>query len=144
MIERRLREKLLTAQAMGEIESLTLGVLEELRREVDRLGYVAGIISSDGLEHVSENCRKLMDATAALRLLHDFPIFSSQDIFTSELYARLQPHDLAEENFRSLWSNILDSRLVTDVFFTPRWEESRGARMEHETAQKLGLRIFLP
>lgn len=40
MIDQRLRERLLQAQNIDEIDRLVLEVLKEVRRETDQIGYV--------------------------------------------------------------------------------------------------------
>lgn len=39
------------------------------------------------------------------------------------------------------WRDILESGHVTDIFMTPRWEQSKGAIDEHEAAKQLGIKI---
>lgn len=142
MIQQRLHQALLEAVSMEEVQSIALSVLADVRKETDRLGYVVGIISSDGPDKIPENIQKLISATENIRAEQDFPVFSSQDIFSKELYEKLKLTNVTENDFRSLWSNVLESGYVTDVFFTPRWEESIGAKEEYEIAKRLGLHCF--
>ncbi len=51
------------------------------KKNAKRIGYVAGIIGSEGPEHVENNLKKLMDYTMTIRKKHDFPIFSATDVF---------------------------------------------------------------
>lgn len=110
-----------------------------------RIGYVAGIITSDGHEYFEANRKRLADYVKKLRKIHKFPIFSAIDVFSSEVYERLTewklPFTKREVKARSFWRKILKSGHVTDVFMTPRWEKSKGATDEHKTARKIGLRI---
>lgn len=110
-----------------------------------KIGYVAGIITSEGAEHFKVNRKRLADYVKKLRRIHKFPMFSAIDVFSSEVYERLVewklPFDEREVKARSFWRKILKSGHITDVFMTPRWEKSKGAVDEHETAKKIGLTI---
>ena len=112
-----------------------------------RIGYVAGILNSDGPKHFENNRKKLADYTEKLRKMHKFPIFSVIDVFSDEIYNRLEewrlPFEKREIKARFFWREILASGHVTDIFMTPRWEKSKGATDEHETAKRIGLTIHL-
>ena len=88
-----------------------------------RIGYVAGIITSEGPEYFEANRKRLADYVKKLRKIHKFPMFSAVDIFTSEVYERLEEWKLPfverEVKARSFWRKILKSGHVTDVFMTP-------------------------
>lgn len=111
---------------------------------ITRIGYVAGIITSDGPGYFVANRKRLADYVRKLRKIHKFPMFSAVDVFSSEVYERLEewklPSSEREAKVRSFWRKILKSGHVTDVFMTPRWEKSKGALDEHKTAKKIGLR----
>lgn len=110
-----------------------------------RIGYVAGIINSDGLEYVEINRKKLSDHTGKLRKIYKFPMFSAVDVFSDNIYAQLEEMALSfeerEVKVRSFWRKILKSGCVTDIFMTPRWDKSKGAADEHKTAKQIGLKI---
>ena len=112
---------------------------------VGRIGYVAGIINSEGLEFAERNHKRLAYYTRFLRKQHRFPIFSSPDIFTDNVYKRLQemqmPFIEREQKFYIFWRSLLSSGHITDIFMTPHWKVSKGAVDEHETAKKKGLKI---
>lgn len=110
-----------------------------------KIGYVAGILNSDGPKHFENNRQKLTDHAERLRKIHEFPIFSAVDVFSIEIYDRLEEWKLSleerEAKARLFWREILESGHVTDIFMTPRWEKSKGATDEHKTAKKIGLTI---
>lgn len=143
-------------EIQGAIKGLTK--LEKVLNEVNillskvrqkstekRLGYVAGIITSDGKEHMQKNIDILAKHTEILKKKYGFPIFSAVDIFGNGVYQKLedfnQEEHLREKSFIEFWRKILSSGHITDIFMTPRWKESKGAIDEHETAKKLGLTI---
>lgn len=110
-----------------------------------KIGYVAGILNSDGQKHFEDNRKKLADYAEKLRKIHKFPIFSSVDIFSNEVYDRLEEWKVSleerETKARLFWREILEGGHVTDIFMTPRWEKSKGATDEHKTAKRIGLTI---
>jgi len=138
---------LTTASNFIEVRLSVVRVLEETKRKhvSGRVGYVSGIISSDGDEKILENTNRLENYTNDIRKIHKFPIFNPPDVFSNDLCARLQeiklPKKEREEKFIVFWREILTSGHVTDIFMTPRWRESRGAQDEHKTALRVGIRI---
>src|ERR1035437_7915212 len=61
----------------------------KLKRNIKKIGYVSGVISSQGDNKISENKKLLADHTEKIRQSVDFPVFSAADIFTDELYLRI-------------------------------------------------------
>lgn len=110
-----------------------------------RIGFVAGIISSDGDENMPNNIEKLRQYTEKLRKKYNFPIFSSVDVFNNGLYDQMEEvefeRELREHHFVQFWKMILKSGHITDIFMTPRLEMSRGAKVEYITAKKLKIKI---
>lgn len=134
-------EKLLTVRSLKDIEEALIPLMAEYREKHDRLGYVSGVITTDGPEHVSANIQRLNDHTERLRAVHDFPIFAPTDVFTDFVYANVSAESLSSTEFKQFWRNVLATGHVTDIFMTPRWEVSGGARDEHEAALELNLLI---
>lgn len=127
----------------GAIE--VVRTLKELSPD-GRVGYAAGIVASDGPEHIERNVLLLAEYANRLRKAHPFPIFSAVDVFgVTGLWDRFVPMfvrgEITDDDFKKFWRGILGSGYVTDVFMTPRWEFSNGARDEHETATACGIRI---
>ncbi len=115
------------------------------QRGLTKFGYVSGIISSDGDDKAERNIAILAEHTEKIRYTSNFPIFSATDIFTKVLYEKLEetkkPRDEREAAFRTFWGEVLEMGKITDIFMTPRWEASGGAKDEHKTAQRLGITI---
>lgn len=137
----------LIAEAISRAENLeqiyreVVSLLATINRHRGRVGYVAGIITSDGAQHIDRNLRLLSNHTQTLDAQHNFPIISAPLIFDKFLIARLEGQGAKNEDFMHFWRSILASGHITDIFFTPRWQESAGAQDEFETAKRLGLRI---
>jgi len=131
------------AKSLLEVKKGVLKALIKIagNSSTKKLGYVSGIITSDGPKLVKRNIERLGSHTERLRQKHPFPIFSAADIFTQEVFERVGAFDLPSHRFLKFWREILGSGWVTDIFMTPRWEHSQGAKDEHEAAKELKLNI---
>ncbi len=113
--------------------------------EHDRIGYVSGAITSDGDDKMDCNIAILEKYTRALQKKEGTPMFFSFDVFGNGVYNKLEEvqfeRELREEHFRNFWKMILSSGHITDMYMTPGWERSIGARDEHKTATKHKIRI---
>lgn len=138
-----LHPRLQTVRSFGELLPTVRGVLEKLTLEgKKRIGYVSGIISSDGPDKIQENIERLKSFTDSVRSTHQFPVFSATDIFTEQIYeACNNERKITQSEFIDFWRELLKSKLITDIFMTPRWDESEGATDEHLVAEQLGLNI---
>ena len=139
-----MKERLaLSMQHCGSLDVADAVIITALktRREAGhpRLGFVAGIISSDGPEHIDENFAGLDAFTSRIKSVVDYPLLSAPWAFTVEQFARLEAKSRGPDFWEPFWGRILRSMHVTHMFFTPRWTASRGARYEHQVAQELGL-----
>lgn len=126
-------------------ELIKLFEISKKEKGILRIGYVAGILTSDGIKHFERNRKRIVKHAEKLRKIHKFPMFCTVDVFSNDVYTRLEEYKLLfeerEERFRKFWRKILKSGHVTDVFMTPCWEKSKGASDEHKTAKKIGLTI---
>jgi hypothetical protein len=141
MITETITEKVRTANSLSEVEASLVVALQESRRNTDRLGYVSGIITSDGPENIGKNIKLLSKRTEILRSQHSFPLFSATDVFNDEVFAKINAHEIPTQGWLSFWRNVLSSGHVSHVIMTPRWELSTGALDEFDTARRLGLTI---
>ncbi len=138
-----------TVTSLDQVRDNVIEVFRTLREEngVTRIGYASGILYSDGPEHVDRNKKRLRQHTEKLRAEMDFPIFSAVDIFTDEVYNRINIVDIPFEERRNIflkfWREVLSCGHITDVIMTPRWEKSEGATDEYNTAQQNGLTILI-
>lgn len=136
-----------TAQAntLDEVKTSLLNLLEKVRKNNPHLGYVSGIISSDGEEYIARNKQILSLYTLKISLENNMPTFSTVDIFSKALLERTKllnlPVTEREQKLRNFWEEVLSSGLITDIYFTPRWRRSTGAKLEHQVAKKHGLTL---
>lgn len=129
-------------ETLEEIYAEVVDIFRSINRgKSGRIGYVSGIIGSDGPEHVDRNFERLAAYTQHLKKLHEFPVFSATEIFTPLLLDSLRQNGASGDHFITFWRSVLGSGHVTDVFLTPRWQASVGANDEYEIARKLGLRL---
>lgn len=132
---------------LKHVEKAILDLFKEIKKEnpKQRVGYVAGIVTSDGEENMMKNIKRLDELTEKLREKLDFPIFSSVDIFGGGIYDQIEDfhleRSLREKAFINFWRMLLKSGHITDIYMTPRWKESKGAKDEHETAKEVRLKI---
>lgn len=84
------------ATTLDEVRDCVFGVFTEVApsKGAKRLGYVAGIITSDGREHVDRNIIRLAEHTERLRQTYEFPIFSATDVFPQEVFDRIDAFNL--------------------------------------------------
>lgn len=138
-----MRKEIEMAENLGEVLTAIVSALIKIKGGSSnmQIGYVSGIITSDGAEHVATNISRLAMQTEDIRRRHDFPIFSASDIFAEKLLRRLETNGFGSEDYKEFWRAVLDCGHVTDIFMTPRWKESFGAIDEHEMAKRLGIRI---
>jgi hypothetical protein len=123
------------------IQTNFIAIMRGIRERWPRLGYVAGIVSSDGPDHIERNMDILRRYEAAIRSRSDYPVFSSADLFSRKVYGQVRLSGLTNQAFMDLWKGIFEAGFITDVSFTPRWENSEGARDEYKNASFLGMNI---
>jgi len=133
-------------ESVKNLESAEKGIVmglvrlrETVREKSDRIGFVCGVLTSDGPEFLDANLARHRNYTSSLREAFLFPVFSATDVFDDKLLERLK--DEPESSWRRMWRGVLSTQMVTDLFFTPGWERSIGAKDEHDTAKNLGLKI---
>jgi uncharacterized membrane-anchored protein YjiN (DUF445 family) len=134
-------KQLSKVSSMKEVGRKIIELLEKYYKQHSKVGFVSGPITAGGSDKIAENIRKLHEYTTEIRNNHTFPIFSSTDIFTDELHKRVSADTVTKDEWQEFWRNIIKAGYITDIFMAPRWEFSSGAIDEHETAQKLGIKI---
>ncbi len=117
--------------------------LKKFRHEYHypRIGYVSGVITSDGPHRVPDNREELIRLAGVLQEMRHFPIFTLQDAFTLETLARLKEAGYAARHYADLAAQVLESGHITDAFFAPRWEISPTSVLEHDVAERFGIAI---
>lgn len=142
-----LQKKLIKFSSLNEINIELIKFLENLKfaGQLEKIGYVSGILASEGPQSIIKNRRKLANYTKQIKVQSKFPVFSTADVFTNKVYTNLEEmrldFDEREYRFRDFWVKIINSGHITDIFMTPRWTKSKGAVQEHTEALKIGLKI---
>jgi hypothetical protein len=146
-----LRRALEGSKDMDDVAYRMVESFRRLREEhnMKRLGYVSGIITSDGPEFMVRNRAILKAFAEHLKGKHDLQIFAPSDVFEEENDYDLVLTDgrtrIARPNddtvFYMFWRKVLTCGYVTDIFMTPRWKKSKGAMDEHNTAIEAGIRM---
>jgi len=146
LLHKEIKNSIKDAKNLNQILIITISILKNYKNsKANRIGYVAGAVTSDGDEKLKENIENLDRYTKQIRKENRFHIFSSTDIFDEKLIYNLEelvlsPNEV-EKKFREFWRKILGSSYITDIFMTPGWQRSRGAKDEHKTAKDAGLKI---
>lgn len=139
-----IRAKVKDSSTLDEVRDNLISLFKEFREKGHaRIGYVSGIITSDGKEHMARNIKRLEAYTDKIREEQGFPIFAPTDVFDDVLFKRLDANGFVNEDWMMFWEEVLASeeRFVTDMFMTPRWQESKGANDEHRIAKEIGMTI---
>lgn len=140
----KIKASLKPAKTIEELQERIIDSLEQIKKEQDKLGYVIGILTSDGPDRIKENVEKLKSYTRKVSSENDFPIFSAMVTFVGDngdVVDHVRNRHYEFQHWLTLWRNVLESGHITDLFVTPGWERSKGATDEHETAKRLGLEI---
>ena len=131
------------AYTLDQVLDIVFSVLDKVKKDKPdmRIGYVSGIITSDGLDYMQKNMRELIIYTEEIQKRYNFPIFSATNVFQNKLLQKLESNGFRREDYIQFWREILSSGYITDIFMTPRWNHSQGSIDEYRTAERYGIRI---
>ncbi len=138
-----LTENLKKAVSIDDVLNITVDTISHIKGKNSKIkiGYVAGKVTSDGKDNILKNLKRLHAFTNKVSLKFGENIFSAADVFSEEIYWKINLHKpVHEREFYSFWRKIVKSG-ITDIFMTPEWESSNGAIDEHQTAKKIGIKI---
>lgn len=141
----RITEAISGARSLPEVQEALLDLVSaEHTRNINRIGIISGIVSSEGMDNIPQNMVRLQTYTALMgQRYSEARFFSAADVFTAEIYANLPefqlPRPEIDHAFMEFWRGILGSGFISDVSFTPRWRKSVGATDEHVTVTKLSV-----
>jgi len=123
-----------------EIRLALADVLRNIKRDNPHaaIGYVAGCLTSDGPESIDKNLAKLEAYADYLRKKLNNPlIFSTKEVFSDEEQKEITMQgEKAQIELRSFWKDIQAAGYLSDLFMTPGWERSAGAKDEHKAAKE--------
>lgn len=142
-IRELLRTRLTESDNLKLIYAKTISTIKECRRYSNQVGYVSGIITSEGKNKVQNNLRILDYHTNSLKNSIKYPVFSAHDVFTDDIIRTLSNNGIKAIDYELFWDDVIASGLITDIFMTPRWQLSRGAKKEHKASVKQGIKIHL-
>jgi hypothetical protein len=124
------------------LDEICVAIIDTIRifpNTTGRLGFVTGIIASEGHHLIDRNMEILEAYANHLRGKSEFPIFCATDIFYREFLHAVKWNTTFD--FFPMWRKVISEGGVTDLFQTPRWRLSLGARDEHEHSSTLQIRI---
>lgn len=129
------------------LEDIRVVLITELKKFRNlghkRIGYVSGVITVDGKDHIFRNLKLLSKTSRRLQKTYNFPIFAPSDVSDSKIHIKLEKNGVTDSDWDYFWNHLLlhKKRFITDIFMTPRWELSFGAIEEHLAAQRMNIRI---
>ncbi len=130
---------------LEDIKKNLFKLFRQLRKnEYQNIGYVSGIITSNGPQHISKNLKMLEKYTTELRRKHNYPIFSATDIFSQKIFEQINAQNLTTQNWNNFWKELIGhpQKYISHIFMTPGWKQSQGAKQEHLVAKKNELQII--
>ena len=142
-MRKQLQEALKNAVSFEDVLAITLKHVNELKaaNPAVRIGYVSGKVTADGADRIIDNLIRLHKFTEQLEQVHGSHIFSAADVFNDDVYWKINlPRPIHETEFYDFWKKVVSSG-VTDIYMTPEWEKSTGAKDEHEAAKDLNITI---
>ncbi len=93
--------------SLKHIEEQILNFFAQVRKKHSRIGYVAGVVTSDRPDKIELNRKKLIGYTKMLEEIFDFPLFCAVDIFSNDVYEKLEEmkfeYKKREEKFALFW-----------------------------------------
>ena len=104
-----------------------------------KLGYVSGIMTSDGRKFEPVNCLLLDEYAKVIGPKVTYPLFSPPDMITDEMRFILLNKE--QKYVYTLYGRVFREVPVTDMFMTPRWQASGGANAEHIIAKEANIAI---
>jgi len=144
MIE-AIRELVQTAPDIEVARFELTRIFKEVKRHPGAtIGFVSGIVTSDGPEHIARNLQTLSAYAHQIRRggLFGPNIISPADVFNIPLIAKFDNLGAKESDYLKFWRELLRSRLIDFVFMTPGWKRSQGATQEYIIAKQLHLNIL--
>jgi hypothetical protein len=122
-----------SARTLDTIADAAIKDLTELSQKYRRIGYVCGILTSDGMQFKDDNKALLRLYTAQISKSVNYPIFCAATLANDKIEAKIARYNQFDVNHK-LWDRVMRSGLVTDMFMAPRWYLSTGSRVEFSAA----------
>ncbi len=140
---KKIRLALKKASTIEDVLDITRLLITQIKIEDPKakIGYVSGKVTADGKDRIPHNLKRMHKFTRKLKEIHGEQIFSAADIFSDIVYWKINlPRPIHEKDFYNFWRKIVSSG-VTDIYMTPEWERSHGAKDEHKIAKTLNINI---
>lgn len=117
--------------------------LERLKKatqdsKTGKVGFVSGKIMADGFIFSFKNLAVLSRYERTIKKSERIPVFSATDFLFNELVNTVFRGRASGDEY---WRDIIESGYITDIYMTPGWESSNGAKSEFDSAKKKHLKI---
>ena len=122
-----IRSLLASLTSLDQIKAEVINFFSEIRKQNSKIGYVSGVITSDGQDKIEFNRKKLIEYTNLLEDVNNFPLFSAVDVFSDKVYKNLQEmeleHEEREKKFMEFWGGGYELRSCHRYFYDSRMEK---------------------
>ncbi len=120
-MKKYLKKALKEASTLDQIVDIIAAITRDIQKKEPgaKIGYVSGKVTADGKEHIQKNLLRLHVFTKKISKTHGRFIFSAADIFSDEMYWKLNlPRPIHEDEFYDFWRKVLQAG-ITDIYMTP-------------------------
>lgn len=126
------------------IPEITQQIIPFLRSQHTKdLGFVTGILTSDGLDKLPHHKDQLLRFTQKIRQEVEYPVFSFPEIFAEQRREQIGYYTANADEIKLFCRALITKSGVTKVFFTPGWERSSGCQDEYRIAFESGIQCIM-
>lgn len=132
-------EAVKNAKDFKELYTIAARVLSKMPKPIVQ---VCGPIGTGGLGNVEDNLRafdetiKLLQ-TEGLNVFDQMPFEWPMQVLKFKLKKDVYPEDILND----FYLPIFESGMISEFYFMPNWQTSKGANWEHDQAERLGIKI---
>lgn len=116
---------------------LAIEAIADLKKLPQPVVRLSGPLTTGGFGY-EENAKRFEQAEAVLKR-RGLNVFSYEP-YEDRIYVAYDP-SMHEDVMTLFHTPILETGLIKEVYFLPRWEESTGAAYEHELCTRLGITV---
>ena len=137
--EKRDWEDLEKAKSMSDMRVIALRVIERMPKPIVQ---VCGSIATGGLGSIEKNL-DIFNKTIQKLQKKGLNVFDQMPFEApmQKLKEEVSTKDVVDSIMNDFYLPIFNSGIISAFYFLPEWQGSHGANLEHELAQKIGIKI---
>ena len=137
--EKRDWEDLEKAKSMSDMRVIALRVIERMPKPIVQ---VCGPIATGGLGSIEKNL-DIFNKTIQKLQKKGLNVFDQMPFEApmQKLKEEVSTKDVVDSIMNDFYLPIFNSGIISAFYFLPEWQGSHGANLEHELAQKIGIKI---